>query len=129
MGFKVLISVFFASMVVHQNPLTFANASSASKTIFIGSSGEFSCISSFPPLWSWSSKKGGKLKTLAYAGTQPHPSLKDDRFSFAQNKSTFVLKIRDVKASDAGNYNCQGDSHQQTVLNVVRYEKMFKEEE
>ena len=92
----------------------------ASKTVLLGSSIEFSCDSSFPPTWSWNGPKDGRLKTLAYAGTQPHPSLKDNRFIFERDDSSFVLKINGVKASDAGTFNCQGDSHHQTVLNVLR---------
>ena len=100
---------------------TFSVSASSFKTVFYGASVEFSCVSSFPPTWSWNGPKGGKLKTLAYAGTQPHPSLQDARFSFDKKDTKFIMKIDAVTAADAGTFNCQADSQQQIILNVLRY--------
>ena len=64
--------------------------------------------------------KHGQPKTLAFSGTQPHPSLQDPRFEFSENETNFQLKLKNVKSKDAGTINCQGDSVLQTVLNVLR---------
>lgn len=101
--------------------VSMSTALTNSKTILVGSSLEISCSSSFvSPTWSWVGTKLNQPKTLAFGGTKPHPNLKDPRFSFTQSDSNYFLKITNVKVSDAGTYNCQGDSYHQTTLNVLR---------
>ena len=91
------------------------------KTALQSSTVQISCGSStIPPFWSFQSPKQNQPKTLAFSGTQPHPDLKDSRFSFSRSESAYILTISDVQLNDAGTYNCQGDKVQQTVLNIIR---------
>ena len=110
---RVLVSLFFL--------ISFSNASTHVKTVLQDSSVEISCSSSvIPPTWTFTHPKLNRQKTLAFSGTQPHPDLKDSRFSFTEIDSVYVLKISKANLKDAGNYNCHGDKLQQTLLNVVR---------
>ena len=96
-------------------------ASVKTRTVLVGSSVEVSCLSSFvPPFWSWVGPKQNKPKTLAFSGTQPHPNLEDERFSFSKEDSIYFLRISSLKSTDAGTINCHGDSLRQTLLNVLR---------
>ena len=89
--------------------------------VLVGSPLRISCASSFvPPTWSWVGPKQSQPKTLAFSGTQSHPSLKDSRFSFSRSDTSYVLRISNVRLIDAGTINCQGDSLHQTLLNVIR---------
>ena len=56
----------------------------------------FSCFSSFPPSWLWFGPKQLRPKTLATAGTQPHPNLKDPRFSFSKEETEYFVQISKV---------------------------------
>ena len=100
---------------------TLTIASTSSVTVLTGSSIEIDCPSKFvPPTWSWKGFKQSHPKTLAFSGTQPHPNLEDSRFSFFQKDSNFKLRLYGVKVGDAGAIYCQGDSFQQTLVNVIR---------
>ena len=103
---------------------TFCFCSPSSKTVFFGYSVEFSCSSAFAPSWLWFGPKQQRPKTLAYAGTQPHPNLKDDRFRFFRRNSEYVVEINDIKFSDAGKFVCDADSYQENALSVVRWDNM-----
>ena len=99
----------------------FCSSAPVAKTVIIGSAVEFSCSSSFPPSWLWLGPQQQRPKTLAYVGTQPHPNLKDDRFSFFKRESDYVIQITNVKTTDAGKFVCEADAYIEYSLNVVRY--------
>ena len=96
------------------------DTSSLTKTVLVGSDVEFSCSSSFAPSWMWFGPKQQRPKTLAQMGTQPHPTLKDNRFQFLQRESTFVIRISKVKSKDAGKFVCDADDYHENELNAVR---------
>ena len=104
--------------------ITFATVSLAadSVTVLLGNSLEISCVSSFPPPWTWYSVKDGTVKSLSIAGTKPHPNLNEPRYRFDENDNEYTLKITDVKSPDAGKFICDGANRQSTILNIVRYD-------
>ena len=81
---------------------------------------QIKCVSSFSPPWSWFGPKEGQHKTLAISGTKPHPKLNEPRYSFEKSGNDFVIKIQNVKLTDAGKFVCDGDDYQTTLLNVIR---------
>ena len=108
-------------LVLFAMSISLSDATTNSVTLFVGSSVEISCASPLvPPMWSWVGVKQTKAKTLAFSGSQPHPNLNDQRFQFSQTGSSYILKLSRVKEADAGTFNCQGDSMQQTLLTVIR---------
>ena len=111
-----------SSLIVYFMSSTLPHASVATVvTVLTGSPLIINCPSKFvPPTWSWMGPKQGQSKTLAFSGTQPHPNLKDARFEFSKNGTNFQLRLKDVRESDAGTINCQGDTFLPTVVNVIR---------
>ena len=85
-----------------------------------GSDLEISCVSSFPPPWTWFGPKDGQHKSLAPSGTKPHPKLNEPRYSFTKMGNNYFIKITDSRFADAGKFVCDGDSYQVTLLNVMR---------
>ena len=115
------ITIFLHYFLLQVVLISFSKATLKSVTVFVGSSVEINCESSlYPPIWSWKGVKQSQPRTLAFAGTQPHPDLNDPRFTFSQNGSSFKLRLNGVKTTDAGTFNCQGGSLQQTLINVLR---------
>ena len=98
-----------------------ANAAPKPVTVLVGSSVKIHCLSPIvPPIWSWVGPKQSQHKTLAFSGIQRHPTLKDSRFSFSKNGSDYEMRLINVREADAGIINCQGDSLQTNLLNVLR---------
>ena len=96
-------------------------AESVSKrTVFVGSSLELSCQSSFPPPWNWFGK-GSKFQMLTATGLKPHPQLQNVRYSFYSDASSYFLRIEDVAFADAGKFRCETDTSISTILSVIRY--------
>ena len=89
------------------------------KTAISGSSLSFSCESSFAPVWAKVDTKQGQYKTLAISGKK-HPNFHDSRFEFSELDSGFKLEIKNVGASDAGTYVCDGSKSYSYLLTVVR---------
>ena len=89
-------------------------------TILRGSSIRISCVSSFPPPWTWYSRKDGTIKRLSATGTKPHPKLNEPRYEFYEKDGEYILEITNVAKTDAGKFICDGDSRDSTTLNVIR---------
>ena len=115
------IQTCFFILCVYFVSLNCCTASTKSVAVLVGSPIEISCASFVvPPMWTWVGPKQNRPKTLAFYGTQPHPNLKDPRYSFSQSESNYVLRISNVELTDAGTINCQGDALHQTLVNVIR---------
>ena len=90
-------------------------------TVLLGKPVELSCESSFPPPWMWNSAKDDTTKSLAFAGTNPHPKLNEPRYSFHREGNVYFLSISEVRFTDVGKFICDGDWRITFALSLIRY--------
>ena len=92
----------------------------AELTALVKSPITISCRSNLAPTWHWSDSKGKNDRILALAGVNPHPTLKNPRYSFTEKESVYVIRITNLLSNDAGTFSCFGDETDKTVLNILR---------
>ena len=111
---------------------TIASSSSSSSSTevrlvsIVGSALELSCPSSYPPPWTKTAASGGEMAIIGVNG-QRHANWKDPRYEFAAEDSrdsedlrNFVLRISEIRSSDAGRFVCGSDSPSTFIVTVLR---------